>query len=129
MRISNDGLVYVADRVNNRIQVFQKDGTFVNEVFIAKKTLGSGSTWDIDLSPDAEQTLLYNPDGTNQQVWMLLRKELTILGAFGRRGRMAGQFHWVHNLVVDSEGNIYTAEVNQGRRVQRFLLQSSPSTQ
>ena len=129
VRISNDGLVYVADRVNNRIQVFQKDGTFVNEVFIAKKTLGSGSTWDIDLSPDAEQTLLYNPDGTNQQVWMLLRKELTILGAFGRRGRMAGQFHWVHNLVVDSEGNIYTAEVNQGRRVQRFLLQSSPSTQ
>lgn len=121
--ISNDGLVYVADRVNNRIQVFQKDGTYVKEVFINKRTLGAGSTWDLDLSPDAQQVYLYNADGTNQQVWMLMRDELTILGAFGRRGRMSGQFHWVHNVAVDSQGNIYTGEVNQGRRTQKFVLQ------
>ena len=129
VRISDDGFVYVADRVNNRIQVFQTDGTFVKEVFIDKKTLGSGSAWDVDLSPDEKQAVLYNPDGTNQQMWMLLREDLTILGTFGRRGRMAGQFYWVHNVAVDSHGNVYTGEVNQGRRVQKFVLQSSPPTE
>ncbi len=129
VRISDDGFVYVADRVNNRIQVFHTDGTFVKEVFIDKKTLGSGSAWDVDLSPDEKQTVLYNPDGTNQQMWMLLREDLTILGTFGRRGRMAGQFYWVHNVAVDSHGNVYTGEVNQGRRVQKFVLQSSPPTE
>lgn len=123
VRIADDGLVYVADRVNNRIQVFQKDGTFVNEVVIARETLGAGSAWDIDLSVDPQQSLLYNADGTNQQIWMLQRSNLAILGAFGRRGRMAGQFHWVHSLVIDSEGNLYTAEVNQGRRIQKFVPQ------
>src|SRR5262245_61272355 len=45
-RISDDGLVYVCDRTNDRIQVFRKDGTFVKEGFVAKRTLGSGSVWD-----------------------------------------------------------------------------------
>ncbi len=121
VRISNDGLVYVGDRVNNRIQVFQRNGTFVKEVFLARKTLGAGSTWDVDLSPDEAQRILYDADGTNQQVWMLLRKDLRILGTLGRRGRYAGQFHWVHNLAVDSKGNIYTGEVNTGRRAQKFV--------
>ena len=121
VRISNDGLVYVADRVNNRIQVFQRDGTFVKEVFLATKTLGAGSTWDVDLSPDEAQRYLYNADGTNQQIWTLDRKDLRILDTFGRRGRYAGQFHWVHNLAVDSKGNIYTGEVNSGRRAQKFV--------
>lgn len=125
VRIAKDGLVYVADRVNNRIQVFHKDGTFVNEVVIARQTLGNGSAWDVDLSVDPEESLLYNVDGTNQQIWMLLRDDLTILGAFGRRGRMAGQFHWVHSLAVDSQGHIYTAEVDQGRRIQKFIAQGS----
>lgn len=125
VRIANDGLVYVCDRLNNRIQVFQKDGTFVREVTIAKNTLGNGSAWDVDLSPDAAQTYLYNPDGTNQVVWMFLRQELRILGTFGRGGRSAGQFHWLHNLAVDSRGNIYTAEVDTGKRAQKFVYQGT----
>lgn len=125
VRISSDGLVYVADRVNNRIQVFQKDGAFVKEVFLAQRTLGNGSAWDVELSPDARQMFLYNADGTNQQLWILARDNLTIVGAFGRRGRMAGEFHWVHSVAVDSKGNLYTGEVNQGRRVQKFVLQNS----
>lgn len=126
--IANDGLVYVADRVNNRIQVFQKDGTYVTEVFIAKRTLGAGSTWDVDFSIDANQTFLYNADGTNQKMWVLSRGGLAIVTAFGRRGRQVGEFHWVHSIAVDSRGNIYTGEVNQGRRIQKFVLQSGPST-
>ena len=96
LRITNDGLVYVADRTNSRIQVFQKDGTYVNEVVIAKQTMGEGTTWDVDVSPDEAQTFLYVADGTNQRVWILRRDDLQILGAFGRRGHGAGEFHWVH---------------------------------
>jgi DNA-binding beta-propeller fold protein YncE len=121
VNISDDGLVYVADRVNNRIQVFQKSGEFVEEILIAKRTLGAGAVWDLDFSPDTEQRLLYNADGTNQQVWVLERGDLQLLGSFGRRGRYAGQFHWVHSLAADRQGNIYTGEVNQGRRLQKFV--------
>jgi len=121
VRIANDGLVYVCDRVNDRIQVFQKDGTFVKEFFVATDTLGNGSTWDVDLSPDKRQTYLYNPDGENNKVWILERDDGNILSSFGRNGRSAGQFHWVHNLATDSHGNIYTAEVDTGKRAQKFV--------
>ena len=126
VRIADDGLVYVCDRANNRIQVFQKDGTFVKEGFIAKPTLGAGAVWDLDLSTD--QVLLHNADGTNQKIWTLTRDDLQIVGSFGRHGRNAGQFHWVHNIAVDSQGNIYTTEVNTGRRAQKFVAQGRTST-
>ncbi len=121
VRITNDGLVYVADRTNSRVQVFQKDGTYVSEVVIAKETMGEGSAWDVDVSPDENQTFLYVVDGTNQRVWILKRDDLEILGSFGRRGHGAGEFHWVHRLAVDSQGNIYTGEVNRGRRLQKWI--------
>jgi hypothetical protein len=120
VRIADDGLVYVCDRLNNRIQVFQKDGTFVKEFFVATNTLGNGSTWDVDTSPDNRQTWIYNPDGENNKVWILNRQSGAIAGSFGRNGRYAGQFHWIHNLAVDSQGNIYTAEVDTGKRAQKF---------
>lgn len=123
VRISNDGLVYISDRVNNRIQVFRKDGTFVKEVFIAKKTLGMGSTWDVDFSPDRGQRILFNVDGSNQQFSVLSRKNLRVLDTFGSDGNDPGQFHWLHNIAVDSKGNIYTGEVNTGRRAQKLVYQ------
>jgi hypothetical protein len=124
VRLSRDGLVYVCDRMNNRIQVFRRDGTFVREFVVAAETRGGGSTWDVDLSQDTQQTHLYNADGENNQVWMLLRESGRILGSFGRNGRSAGQFHWVHNMAVDSAGNIYTTEVDSGKRAQKFVLKS-----
>ena len=124
VRIARDGLVYVADRVNDRIQVFHKDGTFVKQVVVAGRTRFIGSVWDLDFSPDAGQLILFAADGTNQHVWMLGRDDLGILGRFGRSGRSAGQFHWVHSLAVDSKGNIYTGEVDTGRRVQKFVRRS-----
>ncbi len=120
VRIANDGLVYVCDRVNNRYQIFQKNGTFVKEVFLRRETLGNGAVWDIDLSPDRRQSHLYNADGENNQVWIVDRGDGVALETFGRNGRSAGQFHWVHNLAVDSRGNIYTAEVDTGKRAQKF---------
>jgi DNA-binding beta-propeller fold protein YncE len=126
VRLSRDGLVYVCDRKNNRIQVFRKDGTFVREFVVAPETRGNGSTWDVDLSADGAQTHLYTADGENNQVWMLLRESGRVLGAFGRSGRSAGQFHWVHNMAVDSAGNIYTTEVDSGKRAQKFVLRARP---
>ena len=124
MRIAHDGMVYVADRVNNRIQVFQKDGSFVSELIVEGNTLGNGSTWDLELSPDEMQRDLYNADGANQRIHIIDREAMEIETFFGRRGRRSGEFHWVHNLVVDSMGNFYTAEVSQGRRAQKFVVSS-----
>lgn len=121
VRIANDGLVYVCDRVNNRVQVFRKDGKFVKEFFTDRATLGNGSVWDLDVSPDQRQRWLFNADGENNVVWVLDRATGAFGNVFGRNGRYAGQFHWVHNLAVDSLGNIYTAEVDTGKRAQKFV--------
>jgi len=118
VRIAEDGLVYVCDRVNNRYQVFNKKGEFQKEAFLEPDTLGNGSMWDIDLSPDQKE--LYDADGENQRVWIFNRSTDTVIDSFGQGGRNAGYFHWVHNLAVDSKGNIYTAEVDTGKRAQKF---------
>lgn len=123
VRISRDDLVYVCDRTNDRIQVFRKDGTFVKEAFVARKTLGSGSVWDIAFSTDPAQTYLVVPDGTNQQIWILVRETLEVVTAFGRAGHWAGQFYGAHNIAADSKGNLYVTETYEGKRVQKFLYQ------
>ena len=120
VRISDDGLVYVADRTNNRLQVFQKDGVFVTEAFVRPETLGSGSVSGVTLSTDATQRWLFVPDGTNNVVWILDRMSLTVVDRFGRLGKNAGQFYRLHNLAIDSRGNLYTTEVNVGQRLQKF---------
>jgi DNA-binding beta-propeller fold protein YncE len=119
--LANDGLVYVCDRPNDRIQVFQKDGTFVREVFIAKKTLGDGSVWDIAFSKDPQQKYLYLADGKNEKVYILDRDTMKILTSFGDGGRQPGQFFGVHSIATDSKGNIYTTETYEGKRLQKFV--------
>ena len=120
VRLAKDGLVYVCDRENNRIQVFRKSGEFVREFFVARQTRLIGSVWDLVLSNDPDQTYLYVADGANNQVHVLSRQTGVEVSAFGRNGRMAGQFHWVHAIAIDSSGNLYTAEVDTGKRLQRF---------
>jgi hypothetical protein len=119
VRLSNDGLLYVCDRANDRIQVFRKDGSFVKEFFVAKETLQQGSLWDLDFWGPA-QTFMMNADGANNEVRTLVRETGEVVGSFGRNGRNAGEFHWVHNIAVDSKGNIYTTEVDTGKRAQKF---------
>ncbi|HWL88712.1 MAG TPA: hypothetical protein VNO21_23075 [Polyangiaceae bacterium] len=123
VRIAKDGMVYVCDRTNDRIQVFRKDGSFVKEMFVEKSTLAMGTIWDLELWPDANQTFLINVDGSNNEVRTLVRDTGKIVGRFGRNGRMAGDFHWVHNLALDSKGNIFTTEVDTGKRAQKFVVQ------
>lgn len=117
---SNDGLVYVCDRVNNRLQVFKTDGSFIREIFVKPNSLGDGSVWDIAFSPDPEQTFIYMADGTNRKIYIIHRETLEILTNFGDGGRNPGQFFAVHGLATDSKGNIYTTETYEGKRVQKF---------
>ena len=119
--LSHDGLLYVCDRSNDRIQVFKPDGTFVKEAFIAKETLASGSVWDLSFSHDPAQSFVYVVDGENNRVHILSRASLEVLTAFGDGGRQPGEFYGVHNIATDSKGNIYTTETFHGQRVQRFL--------
>jgi DNA-binding beta-propeller fold protein YncE len=120
VRLSRDGLVYVCDRQNDRIQVFRKDGTFVKEFQVEPQTLQNGSVWDLVLSEDEQQRFIFVADGANMQVLTLDRQTGEKLATFGRPGHMAGNFKWVHNMAIDSKGTIYTAEVGDGRRVQKF---------
>jgi hypothetical protein len=121
LALSNDGHVYVTDRPSNRLQVFQKDGTYVKEIVLAPQTYGPGSTWEVALDPlDAQQRFLYIPDGTNKKVWTLNRDTLETVYSWGRGGGQPGQFDWLHNFEFDSQGNVYTAEVQTGQRVQKF---------
>jgi len=90
--IADDGLVYVADRANDRVQAFRKDGTFIREVFISRRTILAGSVNDVALSRDPQQRYLYVLDGVNHRLWILLRESLQIVGRFGRQGHWAGQF-------------------------------------
>ncbi|MEQ1883332.1 MAG: hypothetical protein ABL878_20460, partial [Burkholderiales bacterium] len=123
VRIANDGLVYVCDRVNDRIQVFRKDGTFVTEYSLAPATLFVGSVWDIALSEDTGQKYLYVADGSNNEIHILNRASGKEIAAFGRQGRYPGEFHWVHAIAIDSQGNLVTGEVDTGKKVQRFNRQ------
>ncbi len=118
---SNDGLVYVCDRPNDRIQVFKKDGSFVKEVRIAPQTLGDGSVWDIAFSRDPAQKYLYLADGKNEHIYVIDRQSLEILTMFGDGGRQPGQWFAVHSIATDSKGNIYTTETYEGKRVQKFV--------
>jgi DNA-binding beta-propeller fold protein YncE len=116
---SNDGLLYVCDRNGDRVQIFKKDGTFVKEKFIAPKTLGIGTAFDVDFTPDGKY--LYWVDGTNQKIWILQKETLEAVGSFGQLGQGAGQFRNAHSIAVDSKNNVYISETGEGKRVQKFV--------
>jgi DNA-binding beta-propeller fold protein YncE len=122
VRLSNDGKVYVCDRVNNRIQVFEASGKFLQELRVEPLTRANGSVWDMVLSHDVEQKYMYVADGANGRIYILRRADGVQLGSFGRTGRMAGEFKWIHNIAIDRQGNLYTSEVGFGRRMQKFAL-------
>jgi len=93
----------------------------VKEQFIAKRTLGDGSVWDIAFSKDPQQKYLYLADGKNEKIYVMDRESLQILTTFGDGGRQPGQFFAVHSIATDSKGNIFTTETYEGRRVQKFV--------
>ena len=126
IQIARDGLVYACDRVSNRYQIFRKDGTFVSESFFEPATLLNGAVSDLALSQDEDQAFIFMVDSVNNELRVVDRASHAILGRVGRPGRWAGQFHAVHNIAIDSHGNLYTTEVNTGQRVQKFRRLDQP---
>jgi DNA-binding beta-propeller fold protein YncE len=122
IHISRDGLVYVCDRVNDRMQVFTKPGKFVKEFTLRPETLGNGSVWQFAFSIDKDEKFLLVADGENNVIWTLRREDGVVLGQTGHNGRNAGQFHWLHQIVSDSAGDLYTGEVDTGKRIQKFVF-------
>ena len=114
--------VDICDRVNDRIQVFTQPGKFVQELTVGPQTLGIGSVWQFVFSTDEHQQFLLVADGENNVIWTIRREAGLLIGQTGHNGRNAGQFDWLHQLVCDSHGNLYTGEVDTGKRIQKFLL-------
>ena len=119
VRLSKDGLVYVCDRGNTRVQVFRKDGTFVTE--FTGPGIPATDTADLVFSPDAAQRYVVLADGQSGYLRILSRSDGKHLGSFARHGRQAGEFRSLHNLGTDSKGNLYTGEAGFGRRLQKFV--------
>jgi hypothetical protein len=139
VHISVDGLVYICERGSDRVQVFTKQGKFVSSFFVHPSTPargpdcgGPGSTtfgmcgtiYNLTFSHDAQEKYVLIADGTNDKIWIQDRKEGTVAGSIGDDGRMAGQFHWIDAIAMDSKGNIYTGEVDTGKRAQKFILKN-----
>jgi hypothetical protein len=120
VQMSREGLLYVCDRINNRYQIFRSDGTFVAEAFFEPQTLMNGSVYDLTFSRDAAEQWIYMADGMNNELRIIDRATHSTRARLGRPGRWAGQFHVVHDIAIDEEGNLYTTEVNTGQRVQKF---------
>ena len=122
--ISNDGLVYVADRANNRVQAFRLDGTFLKEGYNKRESRGTGSAFGVALSADPQQRFVYVADGSNERIAILDRSTLELIGSIGGPGRKAGEFFHLHSLATDPKGNIITGE-SQGYRVQKFVYKGT----
>ena len=112
----------MADRGNSRVQVFTLDGKYQTQVFVNRKDKSAATACGLALSADPQQKYLYVSDFGNGHVWILDRKSLSVLGHFGEQGPEPGNFRNAHHMATDSKGNLYTAEVNPGSRVQRFVF-------
>jgi DNA-binding beta-propeller fold protein YncE len=127
---SRDGLIYVSDRQNSRVQVFDHMGNFKMQGITRE---GTGGAFSVALSPDPQQRFVYVTDGTQHRVWILRRSDMQVLGSFSEAGHLPGQMGRPHNITVDSKGNIYVSEGDPpelgnlvGQRAQKFVLKSMP---
>jgi len=121
VKVSRDGLVYVCDRDNDRMQVFKRDGTFVAEYFYDRQTRPPGTVGHISFSPDEGQSVLALADLGNFQVRFVRRATGAVIGTFGDFGNYAGQLNRVHQAAFDSKGNVFTAEA-AGKRIQKWVI-------
>ena len=151
---SRDGLIYLADRGNNRVQVFRQNGEFVRErilrpqcgaeesaTWVPKRPCGIEAAFSVGLSHDAPQTYLYVADGGTHVITVLRRSDLEVVNEFAGPGVGPGQLGRPHNLTVDPSGNIFVAEaagpkvkhpatgaeVEAGSRAQKFTFTGARS--
>jgi NHL repeat len=129
VKVSNDGLVYVADRGGKRVQVFTTEGKYITQVWIDRWCLAAGAGCNngntaasVAFSADPGQRFLYVASRSPARIWVFDRKTLQALDSFGRPGIAPGEFDVLHHMTTDNEGNLYSSEVEDGRRVQKFVF-------
>src|SRR5262249_11691012 len=131
--MTNDGLVYVCDRRAFRLQVFDKMGNFKKNIDVAwkqytpvdgkRKTGEWGSASTLAFSSDAYQKFIFVTNEDNAQIEILDRDTGRVLSSFGRgAGHFLGQFTHAHGITIDSKGNAYIGETDEGKRVQKFKI-------
>lgn len=133
VEISRDRRVYIGERGQNRIQVFTTEGKWLQDIMVSPNTpargcggvasvKGSpcGTTYKLAISKDPQQKYLFVADGHNFVIWILDRQSGKTLGQFGGNGRLAGQLHFPNAVSIDTQGNVYTGEVDTGKRIQKF---------
>lgn len=137
VEFDKDGLVYIGERGQDRISIYTKQGKWIKDYYVSPNTPSRGSdcgglapntkmppcgtTYKMVFSKDPQQKYMYVADGTNNKVWILDRETGKTLGSFGSNGKSAGQFHWINAIGTDRQGNIYTGEVEQAKRIQKFV--------
>ena len=129
VKVSNDGLVYAADRGGKRVQVFTTEGRYLAQAWIDRWCLAAGqgcgngeTAASVAFSADPEQRFLFVASRSPARIWVLDRQSLQPLDSFGRPGIAPGEFNVLHHMTTDSKGNLYTAEVQDGRRLQKFAF-------
>jgi DNA-binding beta-propeller fold protein YncE len=122
VKVSNDGVVYVADRQNNRIQVFTPEGKYIRQFKVQSDGPPTPVPAGFAFSPDPKQQFLYVVDSGPMRVVIFDRATLTQIGSIGMKGSQPGDFDIVHHMAVDSKGNLYTAEIVNNRRAQKFVV-------
>ncbi len=139
IKVSNDGLVYVADRGGKRVQVFTTAGKYLDQVWVDRFCEAPGATnlmcgngqtaASVAFSGDAAQRFLYVASRSPSRVIVYDRKTLAHLTEFGSLGVRPGEFYGLHHMTTDAGGNLYTSEVEDGRRIQKFVYQGmAPAT-
>jgi sugar lactone lactonase YvrE len=122
IKVAHDGVVYLADRINNRIQMFTREGQFLKQVRVTNDSDVVPVPAGFAFSPDRNQQFLYVVDSGPMRIVIFDRATMTQIGVVGMRGANAGEFDIVHHMAVDSKGNLYTAEIVNNRRAQKFVL-------
>ncbi len=137
VEFDKDGLVYIGERGQDRISIYTKQGKWVKDYYVSPNTPSRGpecgglppntkmppcgTTYKMVFSKDPQQKYMFVADGTNNKVWILDHATGKTLGSFGQNGKYAGQFHWINAIGIDAKGNIYTGEVEQAKRIQKFM--------
>ena len=135
VEISKDRRVYIGERGQNRIQVFTTEGKWLQDIYVSPNTpaqrggcggvtsvKGSpcGTTYKMVISKDQQQKYLFVADGHNDVIWMVDRQSGKTLGYLGGHGRLAGQLFFPNAVGIDTHGNVFTGEVRNSKRIQKF---------
>jgi DNA-binding beta-propeller fold protein YncE len=122
VKVSTDGIVYVADRTNNRVQSFTLEGKYLRQIRLPAEGGVTPVPAGFAFSPDAQQKYLYVVDSGPMKVQIFDRQTMTHIGSVGSRGPKPGEFDIIHHMAADSKGSLYGAEIVTNRRAQRFVL-------